>query len=65
MTFLRSLITKLSGFGQPVTGIESQLTCDSGRGHPQFDPMWDEVLMASIHCETAHTLLAHMGPRWK
>jgi hypothetical protein len=65
MTFLRSLNTKLSGFEQPVTEIESQLTCDSGRGRPRFDSMWDEVLLSSIYCETAHTFLAHMGPRWK
>lgn len=65
MTFLRNLITWFSGFEQPATGIESQLTSGSGGGHTRFDAMWDEALMASIHCETARTFLDCMGPRWK
>jgi hypothetical protein len=65
MTFLRGLITKPSGYEQPATRAESQLTSDAGGGHSQFDAMWDEALLASIHCETARTVLECMGPRWK
>jgi hypothetical protein len=65
MTVLPSLINRFSGFEQPATGIESQVTSPTGEGHSQFDSMWDEALMASIHCETARTVLEHMGPRWK
>jgi hypothetical protein len=65
MTFLRSLITRSSGFEQPATGTQSQLTSDAGGGHSRFDEMWDEALIASIHCETARTFLDRMGPRWK
>jgi hypothetical protein len=65
MTFLRSLITRFSCFERPAKATQSQLTSDAGGGHSRFDSMWDEALLASIHCETAHTFLAHMGPRWK
>jgi hypothetical protein len=65
MTFLRSLITRSSSFDRPSTGTESKTASDSGGEHSQFDAMWDEALMASMHCETARTLLDRMGPRWK
>jgi len=65
MTFLRKLTTRFGGFDQPATGTESQLASDSGGGHSRFDAMWDEALLASVHCETARSFLDRMGPRWK
>lgn len=65
MSFLRRLITKSSGFEKPATRAESQPTSDPGGEHLRFDAMWDEALMASMHCETARSFLDRMGPRWK
>jgi hypothetical protein len=65
MTFPRNLITRFSGCDKPATGTESQTMSDSGGEHSRFDAMWDEALMASMHCETARMFLDRMGPRWK
>jgi hypothetical protein len=65
MTFLRSLITRFRGSDQSATETESQFTSVSEGGHSRFDAMWDEALLASVHCEMARSFLDLMGPRWK
>jgi hypothetical protein len=65
MTFLRSLITRFGGFDQLAAGTESQFTSGSEGGYFRFDAMWDEALLACIHCETACAFLDRMGARWK
>lgn len=65
MTLLRKLIARFGGFEQLTTGAVNQFTTVSEGGHSRFDSMWDEALLASVHCETARTYLDRMGPRWK
>lgn len=65
MTLLRKLIARFGGFEPLATGTENQLTSVSEGGHSRFDAMWDEALLASVHCETARTYLDRMGPRLK
>lgn len=65
MTFLHKLITRLSGFGRSKTGTGCQQAADAGGERTRFDAMWDEALVASLHCEAARMFLDLMGPRWK
>jgi hypothetical protein len=65
MTFLRSLITRFRGSDQSATGTESQFNSVFEGGRSRLDAVWDEALLASVHCETARTFLDCMGPRWK
>lgn len=65
MTLLRKLIARFGGFEQLATVTENQFTSVTEGGHSRVDSMWDEALMASVHCETARTYLDCMGPRWK
>jgi hypothetical protein len=63
MNHLRRLITRLSGSEQSATGTGSQHPVDTGGGPSRLDAIWDEALMASIHCEASRMFLDHMGPR--
>lgn len=65
MTFLRRLIARFNGSGQPATRKGRQHFANTGGGQSRSDAMWDEALMAAMHCEAARKFLDHMGPRWK
>lgn len=65
MTILRTLIAMFPLAEQPTTGNGLQLPSQSEDEHSRFDAIWDDALIASIHCETARAFLDRMGPRWK
>lgn len=65
MNILRRLITIPGGSGLAETATGDRSPVEMGRGTSRFDAMWDEVLMSSLHCETARSFLDHMGPRGK
>ena len=67
MTLLPKLIARFSRSRQSATGTKSRsiLQVETEERPTRFDQLWDETLMASMHCEAARTLLDYMGPRLK
>ena len=67
MTFLPKLIARFNRSRHSAAGTKNLSIHDleTEERSSRFDRMWDEALMASMHCEAARTLLDYMGPRLK
>jgi hypothetical protein len=66
MKFLLKLISTFCPPGQSVTEKSLSMVQVEAEERPsRLDLMWDEALMASMHCEAARAFLDYMGPRSK
>ena len=53
-----------SAFSAHPTCLDGDPDCaDLQVNSSRYDLCWDEVLMASMHSENAHSFLDHLGPR--